>query len=389
MLSRQMSVSSVEILSRQVPTPLKMPNHPSALLHKDEVTKKVTEMHSSGVLVDVAELSFSTEHDRENYTKSLLYIPLGWVIRGSTGKGRPIWDCRYLNCFIPYIPGLKYDSLSTFYNLLKHDDFMVALDQTSSYFHFRLRRDMWRFLAIEWDGRTYLATVLPFGLSLACNAVTDLMGAVWWPLRHHGVRLIYMIDDVGIAESTPHRCAYILKIVALVLSALGFTASFDMCQLVPSHELHLLGFLVDSSKMHTFIPRKKAESALALSDAHLQAGSIEFRQLQSLAGTLLSLAPAVELAPSYIRTLYGALTGIDTSSPSIIEFESDLMGDLQFWKALLSSHTSGRPIRFSCTRIYKVYSDASSIGGGSFWEDCETNTMYPIAMQSWDESQQI
>lgn len=56
MLSRPMSISSVnKILSRQQTTPLKMPNHPSALLHQDEVTKKFGEMHSSGVHVDIPE----------------------------------------------------------------------------------------------------------------------------------------------------------------------------------------------------------------------------------------------------------------------------------------------------------------------------------------------
>lgn len=118
------------------------------------------------------------------------------------------------------------------------------------------------------------------------------------------------------------------------------------------HELHPVknkdgdrGFLVNSGEMKlTFIPQKKAEHALALLDTHVCAALNEDRQLQSSAGTLLYLASAVELAPLYIRTLYGALTGVDASSSSVIELETGLVQDLQFWEALLSSPASGSPI---------------------------------------------
>ena len=145
---------------------------------------------------------------------------------------------------MPYIEGLKYDTLGMFHELLQPGNYMVALDQKSCYFHFRLRPDLWRFLGLEWKDQLYVATVLPFGLSLACSAVTDLMGAVWWLLRSHGIPLIYMIDDVGFTARTFDASLSQLRTAALLLSALGFIPSFEKCQLIPSQQLKLLGFLL-------------------------------------------------------------------------------------------------------------------------------------------------
>ena len=39
---------------------------------------------------------------------------------------------------------------------------------------------MWRFVGLEInEDERYVCTVQPFGLSLACAAITDLVGAVW------------------------------------------------------------------------------------------------------------------------------------------------------------------------------------------------------------------
>ena len=41
-------------------------------------------------------------------------MSLGYVIRASSGKGRMIFDCHYGNLYVPYQPGLKYDSIDNF-----------------------------------------------------------------------------------------------------------------------------------------------------------------------------------------------------------------------------------------------------------------------------------
>ena len=103
------------------------------------------------------------------------YLSLGYVIRKSNGKGRPIWDCRPLNQFIPYVPNLRYDSLEMMQGQLQEGDYLVSLDQKSSYFHFGMHPDVWRHFGIKWKGQRLVATVLPFGVSLACSMVTDFM----------------------------------------------------------------------------------------------------------------------------------------------------------------------------------------------------------------------
>lgn len=116
------------VLSRSIPTPLKMPHHPSAAEHHDDIDASVQGMLASGVLLNVHDLGFSAEQCRYYVDHCLLTTGLGYVYRQSNGKGRPIWD-RYLNKFVKYIPGLKYDTLEMFQALLQPGDYLVGMDQ--------------------------------------------------------------------------------------------------------------------------------------------------------------------------------------------------------------------------------------------------------------------
>lgn len=150
----------------------------------------------------------------------------------------------------------------------------------------------------EYDFCSHCATFrIVFGLP--CGDRSG--GAVWWPLRHHGIRLMYMIDDVGIAESTAQRSAYVMRTVSLVFAALGVTTSFDKCQLQPLHTFEMPVLIVNSENLLTFVPPQKAQFVIRKLHAALQATSTTVRQLQSLARMLLALRPAVDMAPLYVR----------------------------------------------------------------------------------------
>lgn len=229
-----------------------------------------------------------------------------------------------------------------------------------------------------------MATVLPFGLSLACMAVTDLMGAVWWPLRAYDFPLIYMIDDVALAARSSQTSQFQVHTVALLLSALGFMVSYEKCQLAPQQTIRLLGFQLDTRTMQTYIPPEKAKRIQSLILDCLQSGNFAVKQMQSLAGMLLALRPAVYLSKLYCRSAYAALKGVALDHRALVPFTDNLVGDLQYWMAFLEPPIAGRPMQVNSLRTFKVFSDASGIGGGAFfYEASHDRKAFQFAIQNW------
>ncbi len=71
--------------------------------------------------------------------------------------------------------------------------------------------------------------------------------------------------------------------------------------------------------MKVYIPAAKAEQILELLNVALAADTLTAKDVQSLAGTLLSLNPGVRLPKLYCRSLYAALTNapLDRSGPVV------------------------------------------------------------------------
>lgn len=69
----------------------------------------------------------------------------------------------------------------------------------------------WRFFAVRWGDETYVPTVLTFGWAPAPRQFSSLLAAVWQPVRAHGGRLLFMLDDCGEAAHSmavaQHRTA--------------------------------------------------------------------------------------------------------------------------------------------------------------------------------------
>ena len=59
--------------------------------------------------------------------------------------------------------------------LLERNDHLFSFDLKSGYHHVDVAEAHQRFLGIEWGGAYYVFTVLPFGLSTACNVFTKLL----------------------------------------------------------------------------------------------------------------------------------------------------------------------------------------------------------------------
>jgi len=105
--------------------------------------------------------------------------------------------------------------------LLRHGDLASTSDLTKGYLHVALHHDSYRFLAISFDGTTYVFTALPFGLQSAVWAFSSIMQAVYLPLRQAGWRLSFMLDECSTLWRSAVRCWLGSYIFGRILCSLG------------------------------------------------------------------------------------------------------------------------------------------------------------------------
>ena len=158
------------------------------------------------------------------------------------------------------------------------------------------------------------------------------------------------------------------KTLVLLLTSLGFFLSWDKCQLVPTQQGRFLGLLVDSASCQLLVPSDKVDYIKELIHAALQSSAVTRRQLASIAGVLMSIAPAVYMAPLYTRLLYRAMTG---SSRWDVEVEDSQIAepDLLYWLHNIDM-VNGRTWLRSTEYIH-VVGDASSVGYAAFTPNSE------------------
>ena len=251
------------------------------------------------------------------------------VVKNHKGKLRLILDRRYLNLFLPY-QHFKYEQLSDAIEYLQPNDFFVLTDTKSGYHHIPMHEHTWTYLAIEIDGQLYAYTHMPFGLSIACRVYTVVMGEVYRPLRLHHQNLTYLIDDALFAFHSWQQGLFRTMTLLMLLTALGLHLSWEKCQLVPVQQGKFLGLVVDTVACRLLVPAdkigRKKHSMQVVQQQH-QATS---RQLAGIAGMLMSAAPALHMAPLYLRALYCAMhpgAGWDSLVPQL-EMTED---DLRYW----------------------------------------------------------
>eukprot|EP00732_Lithocolla_globosa_P007253 Lithocolla_globosa_v1_NODE_9038_length_755_cov_1.215714.p1 type:complete len:144 gc:universal NODE_9038_length_755_cov_1.215714:503-72(-) len=117
--------------------------------------------------------------------------------------------------------------------------------------------DDWQYLGFEWNGKYYVYTCFPFGLSVACWAFTKLMREPVRYWRSQGMRLLHYLDDFcGGHQSFQHAVALATRMVS-DLQTLGFFVNFVKSVLNPSHTLKMLGLIIDTELGQFRVPEAK------------------------------------------------------------------------------------------------------------------------------------
>lgn len=310
----------------------------------------------------------------------LVVHPMSVAIHPTTGKMRLCMDANYTNIFEVYEP-VQFELLPDVFSLVQNGDWGFVTDCTKGYFHVALSPQAQRLLCVSFEGNTYIFNALPFGLSSAVKAYTDIMTVAYMPMRRQGRRFSYMIDDrIGLAGSR-QACWLDIFITVRIMCALGFHLGIAKCVLWPQQSLLYLGLILDLAHLSCRVPDKKLQKfAMTIIDV-LSGSAVTPRLLSRIAGMVISFALAVPFGKLYTRQLYLAMTG-KLSWDQALPIGKELHQHLLWLQSYVSSHNGCHWFR----RLPGVVliSDASVKGVGGAAASCADNASgcVLVSMQS-------
>lgn len=341
------------LLQGEHPASVHFPNLPSAVKHADFVRASLDDLLRSGAIRSVS-------HEQVHVVNGL------GVVVNRKGKLRLVLNATYINLFDRY-EVFTYEKLSDIPQYVKAGMFCLLTDCKSGYHHFLIHPDDQKYLGVEFEGQFYVFNALPFGLSSACRVYTCITQQVFAPLRARGLLMTSYIDDAFYAAPSEAAGLSLACMLLVLFTWLGFCLSRAKCSLVPALQGIFLGLIVDLQRQAFGVPTEKAEYILHLWDSHAAAGLTK-RTAAQLAGLLVSISPAVPLAPLYLRRLFQAQgKGTDWDTPLCEEAAVLASEDHAFWQLKLQ-----RPCFKPWRRTGPVYvctGDASAVGYGGFSPD--------------------
>ena len=324
-------------------------NRVSVRLHADFVAAEIQQLLRKGVI-----------KPWQGTTPITVISGLGVAV-DRLSKKRLILDARYVNLWVAY-EAFSYEKLADVPGYLQPEDYIILTDMKSGYHQLKMHPDTAPHLGIQFGGHIYHFEHLPFGLASACKAYTDLMHEVYRPLRMRGLRMTALIDDALYAFSGKAAAKAEGLIVLKILSALGYFLSWPKCQLRPQQSGKFLGLIVNAANSSFEIPADKLEYMKQLINESLTAISVTSRQMAKVAGVLVSVKPAVHMAPLYTRLLFKAMAqGTDCWDDPLPELSRGFAkADLLYWKQCLLQQ-SGKSWKRRST-VFHCAGDMSDLG---------------------------
>eukprot|EP00798_Chlamydomonas_sp_ICE-L_P003514 gene3514-biopygen21247 len=314
------------------------------------------------------------------------------VVEDKLPKLRLCINPSYPNLFWQYRK-LQYERLGDLVHLAREGDWAFTTDDKSGYWHVPLHTDMWQYLAFSLDGEVLCFTHLPFGPGPACFIYSQIKEVVFSPLRRMGVRMLYLIDDELTLQEGEARTQKQAIAMARLLASLGFILSLSKCQLKATQVARFLGMMVDLREKAFSIPEDKKSALAGFMRDVIGRAEVSDRVLASMAGKIMALAPAMELAPLLARDIHKARMGALRwdqvyPSPEALKADAELM--LNMMEASSGKKWFRRPLAF------RLVGDASESCLAAFTPDGEfseaivqpftTAQMAAVANNEWSSS---
>ena len=285
------------------------------------------------------------------------------------GKYRLILNLKHLNESIAY-HHFKMDTLKTVTQLITKNCYMASVDLKDAYYTVPIHQAFQKYLAFEWDNRTYVYRCLPNGLGPAPRLFTKLLKPPITHLHKAGYILSAYIDDIYLQGSTFEECVENIADTIITFDKLGFIIHPDKSEFIPKQSITFLGFILDSTSMTV---RPNAEKKCKITDtckALLAKNGGTIREVASAIGLIVSCFPGVAYGPLYYRELEAnkvqALVTARGDFNKLTTLTPTASAELQWW--VLNIHKGYKYISLPPPSIV-ITTDASMTGWGAVWNE--------------------
>lgn len=299
---------------------------------------------------------------------SLRYcLPIFVIDQGT--KKRVIWDGREVN-YWTRSGSVKYEGVQ--WAELLNARYMSKLDLHSGYYQVPVAEQDKPWLGFSWtqqgkDTRYFQWNVMPFGLSSAPKAFTELLKVLAWRWRVRGVaRVIVYLDDIWFAADSFEEWRKTARMILSDLHTAGLRVSAKKAFLGPYSCIEFLGILVDSILKRMSIPDRKIEKLRQLAGELIEIGpnaSLGHREVKSLErflGTLAFCGTCFKGCGIFRRLLDDVLKEWNTGAEVCL---GTALHELTFWRdnAPLLNH---KPLNVRRTATLMLVADTSDFASG-------------------------
>ena len=199
--------------------------------------------------------------------------------------------------------------------------------------------------------------------------------------------MVFLIDDQMSLQQGKERTQAQCGAMCRLLAALGWTLSIPKCQLEPSESARFLGLVVDLAQRSFKVPEDKRLTLTALVGEMSANPIVSDRDIARLAGRVMALSPALDLAPLVARGMMKAMQG-EQQWDEVYPTPAALRADMSLLMEVMEARAEvGRPWSLS-SRILQAVGDASETALAAFFPNGELEGRIVIPF-TWEQREAV
>lgn len=281
-----------------------------------------------------------------------------FVIPKKDGGRRLIHDLRFVNRFLE-APHFTLHGVRDTASVVRQSAWLCSLDLKRGYQQLLMDERARQYLGANVGGKTFVSTVLPFGLSISPYIFTRYTNWVAGLIRKKThLKVACYIDDFILGGQSKDEVEQGLKIVRDLFNQLGLILS-DKKEVVVAMEVEFLGFRWSAERKTIGVTEsRRYEYTRAIKN--LLRTPQPVKRWKTLIGKLVFLRDAVGPALRHVRSLLKATKGKGPSTK--IAPQGEVEEDLRWWLERLSE---GKELSLSYqSATASISTDASDVGLG-------------------------
>ena len=277
-------------------------------------------------------------------------------------------------------------SIQNVIQMVKQHDLCISIDLKEAYGHATVISAHFPYLQFQFEGKTYMYTVLPNGISVGPRYFVQITKAIASYLRSKGMQIIIYIDDTLLIANSVDKLLKDRDLAIQTFEKCSFTINYKKSQLTPTHQLEFLGFVINSIDMTiTLTDSKQQKLCMTLRKVlRFPHRKITIKLLAQLIGQMIATLPACDEGFLHYRFLerFKILSLRSHGSwKAKVKLSRTCLAELSWWYHTMNTGCPSKsivPTKFDTP----FYSDASKLAWGAVALGANANGPFSFKQQS-------